>query len=425
MICDRPVLDSMPRGQFSKCLRTPAGVRNFARSCAKLWSPSFLVDNMAERVQVKQSDASKAFMYNEGNIAHLLPDDMGLRGETSLVDVSPTEMVKLMEGQDVSSGPWHYYTSPLQDMGGDDSKRQTILDAAKGWKDLIVDPNLSKMYGEQEFISAWVGGPGTTTKAHYDVLDNMFCQVYGRKTFRLWGPDHVSLLKVFPDLHPRARKSQFKELFQGNDTDDDMAFLDVELGPGDSLYIPAFVFHQVEVVEGVSISLNVFSPCNAQLCGSKMLSIFPNLKNVSVPEAEAMDEASANFAKAVSHVLPCFGLPENSEDARLFVLDHLLNARYRPLYGTRAGTGATNPSNASKTLRLLQVDHFVRSELSRAWEDMGRCFKADESPYADIENSVEGIRTIILAHLLESWCLTLVGDPKKVHECLERSLADF
>ena len=56
---------------------------------------------------------------------------------------------------------------------------------------------------------------------------------------------------------------------------------------------------------------------------------------------------------------------------------------------------------------------------------MGRCFKADESPYADIENSVEGIRTIILAHLLESWCLTLVGDPKKVHECLERSLADF
>ena len=36
----------------------------------------------------------------------------------------------------------------------------------------------------------WIGGPGSTTQAHYDVSHNLFTQLHGSKRFRLWGPQY-------------------------------------------------------------------------------------------------------------------------------------------------------------------------------------------------------------------------------------------
>ena len=55
--------------------------------------------------------------------------------------------------------------------------------------------------------SIWMGGLGTCTQAHYDVLDNIFIQLHGEKQFHLWPPSDIMSLHFFPDAHSRSRKS--------------------------------------------------------------------------------------------------------------------------------------------------------------------------------------------------------------------------
>ena len=56
-----------------------------------------------------------------------------------------------------------------------------------------------------------MGGRGSSTQAHYDVAHNVFVQLHGEKRFELRPPSAHRSLHVFPDAHPRARKSQVSE----------------------------------------------------------------------------------------------------------------------------------------------------------------------------------------------------------------------
>ena len=99
--------------------------------------------------------------------------------------------------------------------------------------------------------SLWMGSRGSATQAHYDVADNVLVQLYGSKRVRCFHPAAACALHVFPDAHPRARKSQVDF-----DEPDHRRFphlaslpapvLDVVLQPGDALWIPAFWFHHLE-----------------------------------------------------------------------------------------------------------------------------------------------------------------------------------
>jgi len=98
-----------------------------------------------------------------------------------------------------------------------------------------------------KFSSVWIASRGSGTRAHYDALDNTFVMTDGFKRLRVWGPDQHLALHVFPDAHPRARKSQVDpdhpELSRfPNYRDLSDPLLDVELGPGDAVEIPAFFF---------------------------------------------------------------------------------------------------------------------------------------------------------------------------------------
>eukprot|EP00466_Bigelowiella_natans_P006195 jgi/Bigna1/44465/e_gw1.96.36.1 len=112
------------------------------------------------------------------------------------------------------------------------------------------------------YVSAWVGGSGVVTQAHYDVANNVFVQVYGTKCFHLYPPSKATELHVYPDAHPRARKSQVDfddpdlKLLPLFETLGD-PYMKVTLKPGDALYIPPFWFHHVEALTP-SVSINVF-----------------------------------------------------------------------------------------------------------------------------------------------------------------------
>eukprot|EP00536_Pseudo-nitzschia_multiseries_P015352 jgi/Psemu1/42200/gm1.42200_g len=137
-------------------------------------------------------------------------------------------------------------------------------------------------------LSVWMGGTGVVTQAHYDTDDNVFVQVSGTKRFVFYAPSQSIDLRLYPDCHPRARKSQidFDVDFEHtssttSSTPGSGKFphshphshphppplpppppqpdLEVVLHPGDCIYIPAFWFHHVETLSP-SVSINSFVP---------------------------------------------------------------------------------------------------------------------------------------------------------------------
>ena len=186
--------------------------------------------------------------------------------------------------------PCRYYTSSLLQAPFSNPN------AAAGWAEFVVDPAAARSAAATPaYPSIWIGGAGSTTQCHYDVSHNMFAQLDGTKRFRLWPPDRHGELRVFPDAHPRARKAQryIPDALSGpaptpaagggggdGGGDNGSALLrpavvDVELGPGDVLFVPAFWFHHVEAVSELSVSVNVFSESRAKLAAQEVLAGFP------------------------------------------------------------------------------------------------------------------------------------------------------
>lgn len=103
----------------------------------------------------------------------------------------------------------------------------------------------------------FLGPKGTRAPLHYDTLENLFCQLYGRKSFLVISPefhdhcypvnedwqDGYSQIDIkAPDL---AKFPRFAEVRAA----------EVILGPGDLLYVPARWWHSVQSLD-VSISIN-------------------------------------------------------------------------------------------------------------------------------------------------------------------------
>lgn len=105
----------------------------------------------------------------------------------------------------------------------------------------------------------WIGPKGTLTPLHRDDTDNLFAQVWGRKSFILAAPHHRPALGTWStspkggldgcDFNPDAPDYQrFPEARQ-------VPFLRIELQAGDLLFLPEGWFHQVESVS-TSLSVN-------------------------------------------------------------------------------------------------------------------------------------------------------------------------
>jgi jumonji domain-containing protein 7 len=105
----------------------------------------------------------------------------------------------------------------------------------------------------------WFGSEGNLTPLHYDMANNVFAQLHGRKRFLLFHPDDA------PRLYPRPADSRHHNLSQLDPEQDDVARFPLlaeaqpwacEVGPGDLLFLPAFWWHQVRSLEvGVSVSV--------------------------------------------------------------------------------------------------------------------------------------------------------------------------
>jgi hypothetical protein len=105
----------------------------------------------------------------------------------------------------------------------------------------------------------WFGPAGTITPLHHDASSILFCQVYGRKRFRMASPLEVSLfdgaLSMYSSLDP--------ERPEGDPRWTSVTFKDFTLAPGEALYIPAGWWHHVRALDvSISFAANHFARPN-------------------------------------------------------------------------------------------------------------------------------------------------------------------
>ena len=107
----------------------------------------------------------------------------------------------------------------------------------------------------------WISSAGMITHTHFDQDYNFFVQLVGKKRFTLWSPYQHELMYVYPRVHPMWHKSRVN--YRAVDLDKFPAFTQargkqIELGPGDMLFVPPYTWHYVETLSP-SVSLSTWS----------------------------------------------------------------------------------------------------------------------------------------------------------------------
>jgi hypothetical protein len=112
---------------------------------------------------------------------------------------------------------------------------------------------------EPSEVNLWFGSGGTVTPLHFDHQNNLFAQVYGTKTFRLYSPEDTACLYPYSKGTKMSHLSQL-ELDHPIDAGAFPLYErahshTVRIDAGQLLFLPAFWWHHV-ISETISISVN-------------------------------------------------------------------------------------------------------------------------------------------------------------------------
>lgn len=121
---------------------------------------------------------------------------------------------------------------------------------------LFDDMNLSSGLLDPERCrtasALWLGPAGTVTPLHHDTSGIVFVQVWGRKRLLLASPTETALLRGARAMYAAVDPEGALEGDLG-----EIRFHDVELDPGQSLFIPAGWWHHVRALTpSISVALN-------------------------------------------------------------------------------------------------------------------------------------------------------------------------
>jgi hypothetical protein len=131
---------------------------------------------------------------------------------------------------------------------------------AREFPELAADlPALEYLGGARASPHLWFGTEGNLTPLHYDMANNLFAQLVGRKSFLLFEPGDAERLYPWP---ARSKHHNLSEVDpERPDLERHPQFVQAQpwtcsLEPGDLLFLPAFWWHQVRSLEmGVSVSI--------------------------------------------------------------------------------------------------------------------------------------------------------------------------
>lgn len=115
---------------------------------------------------------------------------------------------------------------------------------------------------DSPLVSIWAGNRSRIA-AHYDIPDNLACNVVGRRRFILFPPDQLANLYIGPlDYTPAGQSASLVD-FHHPDFEKYPKFAEaiehcfiVELEPGDCIFIPSMWWHHVEGLTEFNVLVN-------------------------------------------------------------------------------------------------------------------------------------------------------------------------
>jgi len=167
-------------------------------------------------------------------------------------------------------------------------------------------------------VNLWVGGQGSWSPLHFDMADNLMCQVLGTRRVWLYEPGQSrDLYPVFatgaldnPDVP--AHFSMIGDV-RAADTGRFARFAGVQpaaavdLEPGQMLYVPPYWWHHVEIVDGPAILVNFWYA--AQFGGpltkdeqQKELELVANLRGLFERAHPARQGALTGMFESICHL---------------------------------------------------------------------------------------------------------------------------
>jgi hypothetical protein len=212
-------------------------------------------------------------------------------------------------GVDFSASQWHEAPLRIADVMSAQFCTYLLLNMHHVPAPVSADVDIRQFFAPwapPHQINAWITAPSVTTPLHYDLMDNFYVQVAGRKRFVLLPPEEHFAVHIHPAVHPSWRQS-----YLDLDNDTFMAqhaelrdrlraqALEVVLEPGQVLFIPALWLHHVTTVgDQMSISVSIHSDTRVANLREQMMLAADRGVAAYVTPRRARLQASAALASA-------------------------------------------------------------------------------------------------------------------------------
>ena len=219
------------------CTRRPAVIRGCPLGQCLSWTPDYLVEKLSGTSRPVHVTSDPKMNFIKKNFSY------------STMDIG--EVIKLATEVDDDT---KYYLRAVSD----DNPRVTPACLETDFPTISSDFKLpdSMLPSEKIFSSVLrLSSGGVQVWTHYDVMDNIYCQIIGHKRAVLWGPEEVD------NMYMAGDKSMVVDIDQP-DLEKFPKFIkakryEAELGPGDILFIPALWFHNM-LAHDFGVAVNVF-----------------------------------------------------------------------------------------------------------------------------------------------------------------------
>jgi hypothetical protein len=250
---DRIISQFFSNGSFAPII--VSNFPNFASSLAvtnwgNLSHFEELYPKLAKVTLNKKSRYSRYFIKNYP-LANLYNESELFKTQAILPNVPTGEFFDNCKAASKGSTDHLHFTTNLRD--------NELLEQIGTLDDLLPE----KFIGRKEVHKyLWMGSKGVTAQTHFDMVYNIFLQVYGTKKFILFPPENCFAMYIFPRVHPQVRQSQVD--FSNVNVEEFENFKFVEpyeavLNPGDILLLPPDWFHMVSAESDISISVSLWT----------------------------------------------------------------------------------------------------------------------------------------------------------------------
>lgn len=255
--CDIPILtgEECSISNFRTSIQiqhTPVVLRGVSLgSCVELWkSPEYLISKIENKdVKIHVSTDPKRMDFKRKNFKYCV---CGLH---DLIQKASTPCDEKNVDECYIAPHEKYY---LRSTSDDPRGKQTVL-FQKDFPDLSEDFILPEFFEPERLFSSVlrISSPDIRVWTHYDVMDNLYAQIVGKKKAIMWAPSEALNLYLDGDKSKvvdiddfELNKDEFPNFCKAKQ-------FSCDLVPGDLLYIPALWFHNMTALD-YGVAINVF-----------------------------------------------------------------------------------------------------------------------------------------------------------------------